>query len=418
MSQKKYSVVPDKNRKLSKIESMLFSFFHCRTHSERSKVVRKIIFLQNCPYDQTNFAFIVGSCNQTFTAPMFYAVGNGSSPHSAITADVNNDGIPDIIVANYEVNSVGILLNRGNGTFNAQVSYSTGYGSNPYSVAAADVNSDNKTDIVIADNTAGNVGVMLNAGNGIFNAPTIYTTGVLSYPRSVAVSDVNDDNQIDIIVANEFGSNIGVLLNEGDGTFSAQTTYSTGSGSEPWFVAVADVNGDYKPDIIAVNYNVNNVGVLLNTGNGTFGPQVTYPTGVVPYSVTAADVNGDGELDLIVPNNGDNNVGVLLNAGNGVFSAQRTYSTGYQSGPKCVAVADINGDNQNDIIVANNPTNNVGVLLNLGNGVFGAQTIYSTGSGSGPRSVATADLNGDSKPDIIVANESGNTVSVLLWSCD
>ncbi|CAF4430234.1 unnamed protein product, partial [Rotaria magnacalcarata] len=86
-----------------------------------------------------------------------------------------------------------------------------------------------------------------------------YLTG--SYPLCVEAADVNGDGKPDIIVANFVSNNAGVLLNVGNGAFSAQTTYSTGSG--PYYVAAADVNGDGKPDIIVANYGSNNVGVLL-----------------------------------------------------------------------------------------------------------------------------------------------------------
>src|SRR5207248_677515 len=95
-------------------------------------------------------------------------------------------------------------------------------------------------------------------------------------------------------------------------TFASQVTYST--GSQPFSVAAADVNGDSKLDMIVTNTGSNNVGVLLNTGTGTFAAQVTYSTDSTPVSVAAADVNGDSKLDIIVANYNSNNVGVLLAA--------------------------------------------------------------------------------------------------------
>ncbi|CAF1653199.1 unnamed protein product, partial [Rotaria sordida] len=143
--------------------------------------------------------------------------------------------------------------------------------------------------------------------------------------------------------------------------FPTQVIYST--GTKPASVAAVDVNGDSKPDIIVANYGSDNVGVLLNNGNGTFGAQVTYSTGTDPFSVTAADINGDSKLDIIVANYDSNNVGVLLNNGNGTFAAQVTYSTGTGTGPHSVTAVDVNGDSILDIIVANYGSNNVGVFL-------------------------------------------------------
>ncbi|CAF1684988.1 unnamed protein product, partial [Rotaria magnacalcarata] len=95
----------------------------------------------------------------------------------------------------------------------------------------------------------------------------------------------------------------------------------------PYYVFAVDVNGDGKPDIIVVNYDSGNVGVLLNIANGTFAAQTTYSTGAGPFEAATADVNGDGKPDIIVANSNPNNVGVLLNIGNGTFAAQTTYST-------------------------------------------------------------------------------------------
>ncbi len=100
--------------------------------------------------------------------------------------------------------------------------------------------------------------------NTAFTAQTTYSTGTASSPNAVAVVDVNSDSKPDIIVANYGTNNVGVLLNSGTGTFTAPTTYSTGTGSYPYSVVVVDVNSDSKPDIIVANQGTNNVGVLLH----------------------------------------------------------------------------------------------------------------------------------------------------------
>ncbi|CAF3757200.1 unnamed protein product, partial [Adineta steineri] len=131
--------------------------------------------------------------------------------------------------------------------------------------------------------------------------------------------------------------------------FCNQTTYPV--GINPHGVAVADVNSDNKSDIVVATTGSSTVGILLNTGNGTFNAQTTYAVGSAPYTVSVVDVNRDNKLDIVVPNAGSNNVGVLLNAGNGTFNAQTTYSVG--TSPYSVAVVDVNSDNKPDIVVAN-----------------------------------------------------------------
>ena len=341
-----------------------------------------------------------------------YSTGATSSPYSVAVVDVNSDNKPDIIVANSGTDNVGVILNAGNGTFLNQTTYSTVTGSSPFSAVVVDVNGDTKPDIVVANSGTHNVGVLLNAGNGTFLAQTIYSTGGTSAPRSAVVYDVNGDNKPDIIVANTGTPNVGVLLNAGNGTFLAQTTYA--SGASPRSIDVADVNGDNKPDIIVMNNGGPTVSVLLNAGNGTFLAQTAYSTGAgsTPRLISLGDLNGDNRTDIVVANSGTNNVGVLLNAGNGTFPVVTGYTTGGTSAPRGVALGDVNGDNTLDIIVGETGANSVGVLLNAGNGTFLAQTTYTVGTQ--PYGVEVADVNGDNKPDIIVANFASHTVGVLL----
>ncbi|CAF3000027.1 unnamed protein product [Rotaria sp. Silwood2] len=298
------------------------------------------------------------------------------------------------------------------------MTYSTGGGSNPNSVATADVNGDGKVDIIVANSGANNVGVLMNAGNSIFTAQVTYSTGGGSNPNSVATADVNGDGKVDIIVANNGASNVGVLMNTGNGIFTAQVIYSTGGGSNPYSVAAADVNGDGEIDIIVANNGGNTVGILLNTGGGIFAAQVTYSTGSSssPRPVIAADVSGDGKVDIIVGNYGLNNVGVLLNVGNIIFASQVTYSTGSTSGPNSVVIIDLNEDSKVDLAVSNYAAGSFSVFLGTGSGTFLAPTAYSMGSLISY--VTAADVNGDGKNDIIVTLLNGNSIAVFLNSCN
>jgi hypothetical protein len=175
-----------------------------------------------------------------------------------------------------------------------------------------------------------------SSGSGIFQTAETFGSGG-QYPNSVAVSDVNGDGKPDLVVANSYVGNgnfangvVGVLLGNGDGTFKAVVTYASG-GVNDSSVAVADVNGDGKPDLIISNQCTDNncatgsVGVLMGNGDGTFQAVVTYVSGGVDASsVAIADMNQDGRPDLVVGNQcadsscTTGSVGVLLGNGDGL----------------------------------------------------------------------------------------------------
>jgi hypothetical protein len=347
---------------------------------------------------------------------MVYSMNTGAFPRSVTMADVNGDGKPDVIVTNTAFDNATVFLNIGRGIFTIQITIPSNGGGSPYSVAAGDINGDGKPDIIIANYEGDTIGILINKGDGTFFAQKIFSLGIGSSPRFVTTFDLNNDGKLDIVVVNSGGDNVVVFLNNGDGTSFTQVTYSMNTGSSPRCAAVGDVNGDGKPDMIVANSDANNLCVLFNNGNGKFFIQATYSvnTGSSPSFVVTNDVNGDGKSDIVVANSGGDNVGVLLNKGNGNFFAQTTYLTGSGSSPASVVAADVNGDTKPDIIVANSGRDNVGVLFNQGDGSFSAQTEYSTGSGSYPTCVAAADVNGDAKLDIIVANYGSDSVDVFL----
>jgi len=382
-----------------------------------------------------------------FAAAVTYGTA-GDQAVSVAIADVNRDGKPDLVVSNFcgTVNNakdnncgsggIGLLLGNGNGTFQpASDILSDGYLAD--SVAVADLNGDGNPDIVVANFYScltcgtGSIGVFFGKGDGTFEPEVLYSSGGAA-AYSVVIADVNGDRKPDLVVSN--AGILGVLLNNGDGTFQPAMTYDSG-GDGAYAVTVADVNGDGISDILVANGcaspcvgGIGSVGVLFGNGNGTFQAPVTYASnGQNSYSIAVADLNGDGNPDIILANwcsaesCSYGSVSVLLNNGDGTFQTATTFTSGgYRA--VSVTVADVNGDGKPDLLVANLCANMncsplggvVGVLLGNGDGTFQPPAIYESG-GTGAWSVALADVNGDGKPDISVANnQTPGSVGVLI----
>jgi hypothetical protein len=349
---------------------------------------------------------LLGNRDGSFQTRETYATGQG--PFSVAVADLNGDGIPDIVTANYEGASVSVLLGNGDGTF--QPHFELRAGSDPYDVKVADLNGDGHPDIVVSNKNDNDVGVFLGDGHGAF-AP-MKTYPVASGPFEVVVADVNRDGIPDLVVSHFSATVVDVLLGNGDGTF--QSTREFAVGSRPYGLAVADVNGDGRPDIITSNYRDHDVSVLLGNGDGSFGEPQTYPVGKAPNEVQVADFNGDGFPDIVTANYGSDDVSVLLGKGNGAFGPETTFPAG--SGPASVAVADLNGDGKLDLVVGNRNASTVNVLLGNGDGTFRAPVPF--GSGKERYSAAVADLNGDGNADLVTTNVLQNTVTVRLGNGD
>jgi Big-like domain-containing protein/VCBS repeat protein/FG-GAP repeat protein len=355
------------------------------------------------------------SGDSLFLAPVLY--GSGGDRYVAVTwasiaaADVNGDGKLDLVVTNTGGNgsqdgSVGVLLGNGDGTFQPAVASDSGGGLTA-AVAVADVNGDGKLDVITANAFPGTVGVLLGNGDGTFQPPLTYDFGAVS----VAVADVNGDGKPDLLVANFYGS-VGVMLGNGDGTFQPPVIYT---GNPFWddvnAVAVADVNGDGKPDLLVAvgstpEFRNGSVFVLLNNGDGTFGAPMGYLSGGYAWSIAVADVNGDGKPDLVVGNILDSVAAVLLGNGDGTFQPALTYNSGGQYA-NSVAVADVNGDGKPDLVVAAegttigpSPNGALSVLLGNGDGTFLAPLIYNS-TGFLPMALVLADVNGDGRADIL-----------------
>jgi FG-GAP-like repeat len=386
----------------------------------------------------------------TFMSAVNYRTGgldvifpDSGGPVWMVAADVNGDGELDLLVANWCASSrqctegnVGVLLNRGDGTFPPVVTYRSG-GLHAFSVSAADMNGDGIPDLVVANGCGGlwslplpacpdgSLGMLLGNGDGTFQAVQSFPSG--GSLTAMVIADVNNDGRLDVVGSNcapsgqlcPFGNGtVGVLLGNGDGSVQPVQIYESG-GLAATFVAVADVDGDHHLDVLVSNQRIcdncrGNVGVLRGRGNGTFESAQTYATDIfAPAFLVAADLNGDQTPDLVLTENvgGGGQLAVLLNRGDGAFHAAVVYSTG---GPYAtpLVLSDVNGDGKPDLLVSNaqfcegHPLSDgcVGILLGTGDGTFQPAVTYSSGA-IGAWSLAVADFDGDGALDVAVANQ-------------
>ena len=354
----------------------------------------------------------------------------GGSLTGIAAGDFKKDGHLDLAVSDSSNNTVHVLTNNGSGTFVEYGTYTTGSGTNPSSIVAADFNQDGNMDVATSNAGTNTATILLGNGTGALAIQAAQPTG--TDPIALATTDVNSDGYPDLVAFDELSGSTGavaVLLGNGDGTLQvAQTTNQAFlPGTQP---AVADFNRDGKPDIALTQQGNQLASVMLNNTLPTQYPDgrsfaaahsLINGYGNFADSVAVGDFNKDGRLDIAVSYLQDNSVRVLLNNGSGAsnFNTAMTYAVGTQ--PYSVASGDLNGDGYPDLVTANTTLNSktgtISVLLNngtAGNGTFASAVNYTVGWQ--PYQVAIGDLNGDGYPDLAVTNNGDNTVSILFGS--
>lgn len=329
-------------------------------------------------------------------------------PAQAAIADLNGDGFADVATANadFVASTMGVLLGNGDGTFQPPVTYPTGVFTS--GILIADFNQDGIPDIAAmsqGDGTDGPVAIFLGNGDGTFQDPVVNNLGI--FPVAIVAGDFDRDGVLDIATIDYFAASVYISLGNGDGTFRAPVPYAVGSG--PFSIASADFNNDTFTDLAVVNDDTSTVSVLLGNGDGTFQTQKIYRTGFQVEFVATGDLNGDGKQDIVVANYADATAGVLLGNGDGTFQLQVAYSvSGFASG---LGIADLDGDGHLDIAVSCNGPARVDVLYNMGDGTFGPSKSFKVGVPTSFQ-LTIGDLNGDGAPDII-SEDITSSISVL-----
>ncbi|CAF2102711.1 unnamed protein product, partial [Rotaria magnacalcarata] len=281
-----------------------------------------------------------------------------------------------------------------------------------------------------------------------FKSVTSTSVSYDSRPRSVIVTDLNDDKKLDFALANSGADTIGVYFGDGNGILSDQKTYSIGRPCQPFSIAVGHFNSDNRVNIMVAYRDTNSLALLVGHPNGTFILERTFSlihlaTDHSPHNelsqpscVLVADINNDTYQDIVVANPGTDNIGVLLRLGlgNGSFVRTQISTIGFGSGAQSLAAGDSNNDHLSDIIVNNNVDNHVIVLLrdsieqhlnpieyptlqnvrstSIVGGISGSS--YNMGTSSDISKLAVGDFDNDGKLDLALTMTNGENVEILF----
>lgn len=321
------------------------------------------------------------------------------------SADLNGDGKADVAAVSVSSNKLYVSLGNGDGTLAPARAYDTDRG--PSAVVIADVTGDGKADLLVSNYDAATVSLLPGNGDGTFNPQRI--ANVAAGANALVAQDMNGDGKLDVVTANYDANSVSVLINNGTGGFNTAKNYSTGAGSGPAALAAFDWSGDGRIDVVTANADNNTVSYLQGSAvtAGALNAAKAVATGKGPNTIAARDWNGDGKLDFVTGNGDSGDVTLITGKGDGTFNAMIVLTqTGYVSD---IVAADVSGDGRPDLVLAGGSPGRVGVVYSFAGGVFSpsSRSIYA----SGP--IATPDLNGDGKLDLVIGQTSGAVLAYI-----
>lgn len=357
-------------------------------------------------------AILLGDGHGSFGAPTRFPVGHGAT--RVVASDFDADGKTDVAVLGTSDGTVSILLGDGRGGLGPQSTFPAG--GITVGPAPGDFNEDGKIDLLVTDLLASGVNVLLGLGDGAFSAPTPYLVG--RQPLLVDVGDLDADGRLDIAVDNAFDGTVSILPGNGDGTFAPQQTLPVPGDYVARSLAVSDLDGDGILDIVVVNAADNTVLVYTGVGDGSFGLPVAFTVGDQPIFLAVGDLNDDDHPDLAVGNANDATVSVLPGRGDGTFGPQSRLAVG--NIPIPVAAGDFNHDGALDLVAENFADQTVSALLNE---CAGNRPPVAS---AGPRQIlecteglqATARLDGSGSHDPDFTPGTHDDIARFEWSED
>jgi hypothetical protein len=360
----------------------------------------------------------LGDGGLNFSAPHNWATG--AAPSAVAFVDTSHDGRPDYLLsADSTAGDVASADVHGAGSTAALI---TGVGT-PADIAVADFDGDGVPDFATLDRTNNTVTITEPVTASTYasgGAAAHFTVAVGVKAAALAAGDVNNDGHPDIVVANMSGSfdeaTITVILNSGvrsASAFAATQLFLNANASWGEHLALGDVNGDGKLDVILGTSFAQGFVVLLGNGAGGFSVGNSYVIGYGAAVVAVGDLNGDGKLDVVASGANYPELNTLLGNGLGGFTL-KVARLNVGSTVTGIGTADFDGDGKRDVVLSDG--SGVVVLPGQGNGNLGSPASFA--AGAGPNGIAVGDVDGNGKPDVGTANKGSNTVSLFSNTSD
>lgn len=342
----------------------------------------------------------------------------GHVPEPLVSADMNRDGVPDIVVANSAAdggpggNFITLLSGNGDGTFQAGTNFDVG-GDRPESVLVALIDDDDDPDVVTANYGSSSISTLLGNGRGGFGRPII--TRVPGGPRFVVAAELDGDGVIDLATANYDNHTVSILKGYSNGRFTISTSIPV--GESPEVVAVGRLTNDGIPDLVACNRFDHTITALQGQGDGNFTPGAPHEVERFPRFIVLVDLDGDAIDDVIVANNAADSLTLERSDGALGFSRAGRLTVASTSltlrEPVYLTLGDMNRDGANDLLTTWAKSNAFTVFPRAeGAFAFGSPSMVTTGAT--PVGIAASDLDADGDQDVVVANANDDSLSIFV----
>jgi hypothetical protein len=347
------------------------------------------IVVTRATFSAPDFAFHHGNGDGTFSPAVVF--GGPDYCLDAESADVNGDGVLDLVATTKSHDRTQVWRGQGNGTFTVVEDHAAGAWT--IRVAVGDVDGDTRPDALVSAQLSNESSLLLSNQFGTLGTPY---ANVQRSPQTLAIGDLDGDGKLDAVLSNQASNSISVVPGLGDGRWAARTDLAT--TTSPYGVAIGEVTGDIAPDIVVAAASV--ISYFPGLGGGAFGARVDVPGSVGGSQVRAVDLDGDGLSEIVVANSGF--VAVYRATGGGAFAPRVDYAMAGSSND--LVVAKLDGDAFKDLATVT--AGGIFVRKGIAGAAFGASVTWPAAAITTARALDCLDVNGDAIPDLVATGDA------------